>query len=137
MKLIRELEEWITQSTSHYGDPATPVGQIFARFVTRDPGAHDDIVARWDGRQLFLGFGHGDWLPIDIDTDGMKADDETGHLTAFGVKQICPGFWTLEPSLNMPGVIHAFVHVYGVPAIAPWERRIIVVSSFKEAVSGR
>lgn len=41
--------------------------------------------------------------------------------TAFGLERIAPGVWVLNPSLLVPGVLHAFVVVVGVPEPAPWE----------------
>jgi hypothetical protein len=37
------------------------------------------------------------------------------------MERIVPGVWALNPSLNIPGVIHVFVLLYGVPNPAPWE----------------
>lgn len=131
MKLLSEINEWCEGAAAEFGDPAVPLCQIFCRFVPDQPVQHDDALAAWNGSELMLALCPGRWLPVPIDPDGMQIDETSGSLAAFGIKQICPGFWTLSPSLNMPGFIHAYVHIFGVPAIAPWDRRIVVVSSFR------
>lgn len=125
MKYIADMESWILRATELFGDPANTVGQIFAKYVPADPREFSDIVAKWEPKEstLHVTIPQG-WLPLKISTTGPKGD-ETG-LSAFGIEQVCPGFWTLTPSLNISGLIHAFVHIYDVPTIAPWESRIIL-----------
>lgn len=130
MKLLSEVEQWCMGAAERFGDPSATTGQIFARFVPRPPPVYDDIIAAYDGDTLLLSLEHGRVVPLDIDTDGPVVDEETRELIAFGIDKICDGLWTLRPSLNVPGAIHAFVCIYDVPAAAPWENRIIVVSSF-------
>lgn len=128
MKTLEEVNAWIQGAIAEFGDPALPVGQIFAQFVANPSPEQDLILAAWHEKKLHIDFGGG-WLPIPVDEAGPQIDEETGELTSFSIGKIMPGFWTITPSLNMPGIIHAFVHIYDVPDPAPWEAQIIVVSS--------
>lgn len=128
MKLLTEIEEWQIGAAERFGDPAAVTTQIFARFVPRIDRPYADAIATFDKDTLFLSFEAGTVFPIEVDPDGMFVDPN-GVLRTFGIEKICPGVWTLRPSLNIPGVIHAFICIYDVAAIAPWENRIIVVSS--------
>lgn len=135
MKTLSEVEEWRVGATNELGDPAAAVAQIFARFVPRLPArAYQDVIAGYENGSLLLSFELANVVPLPIDADGPLYDEELRRLTAFGIRNVCPGFWHLTPSLNIPGVIHAFVCIYDVPAVAPWENRIIVVSSFSPTV---
>ena len=40
--------------------------------------------------------------------------------TAFGLQRVHPGVWVYDPSILVPGILHAFVVVVGVPEPAPW-----------------
>jgi hypothetical protein len=51
-------------------------------------------------------------------------------IEAFQMRRICAGVWAMAPSLNIPGVIHAFVVLHGVPEPAPWEQLVILVKAF-------
>lgn len=46
-----------------------------------------------------------------------------------GPSRSAPGIWCLSPSLNVPGLVHAFVVLYGVPDPAPFDKRILVVTN--------
>ena len=50
------------------------------------------------------------------------------ELVEFGVDRIAPGLWVLNPSLNIPGVLHAFIALYDVPNPAPWEGGLILLT---------
>lgn len=138
MKKVTEIQDWIIGATERLGDPSHAVGSIFVRLVPRPPSApHDDIIAIWDSGVLGLVLAPGQIFPIDVDPDGPVIDEETRQLQSFGLEKICPGVWTLLPSLNVPGVIHVFVTIYDVPTPAPWESQIVVVSSLAAIGGGR
>ena len=137
MKTIDELHAWLSGAADVFGDPALTTGQVFARYRPTGVPGGGDIVARYVTDTLILHLGLGNDLELPLDPDGPQVDEETGGLTVFGIRQISSGLWTLMPSLNMPGLIHAFVTIYDVPPIAPWESRIIVVKSFREAANGK
>jgi hypothetical protein len=130
MKTHAEVENWIRGAAEQFGDPAVPVGQMFVRFKHQNAIGIglDDVCATYEADELVIGLPENTTLPLPIDTEGARFDPEKG-LEAFGIKHICPGLWTLTPSLNIPGFIHVFVTVYGVPRVAPWERRIVVAMS--------
>jgi hypothetical protein len=129
MKFISEIEEWCAGAAAGFENPAEPVGQMFARFVSVKPQRTKEIVAAWEplSNEIAFTMPRG-WLPLEVNIDGPQIDPETQSLTAFGLELICPGLWTLRPSLHIPGQIHMFVTIYDVPIIAPWEKRIITVS---------
>ena len=132
MKTVAEVAEWREGAEAQFGDPAIAVGQTFFRYVA-------DVDA-YRGGDLVFGVKPGDGLELRIwpDSSGacgvllnvsMNGPDLCGdELVGFGVERIQPGLWVLSPSLNMPGTIHAFVTLYGVPDPAPWEKRIILVA---------
>jgi hypothetical protein len=124
MKLVSDLQEWLMNAAERFGDPSIPVGQIFARFAYKDARESEDIVVVWDGRELRIGVGEGDWLPIPVDVDGPVIS-EAGELECFGIREVCSGLWQITPSLNVPGVIHAFVIIYDAPIVPPWKSLII------------
>lgn len=128
MKLLSEIQEWQIGAIEQFGDPATPVGQIFAKFVREPSPLRDIALAAWHDNKLHIDFGGG-WLPVPVDDSGPSVTSDTGEIRAFGITKIVPGVWSVFPSLNMPGIIHAFVHIYDAPDPAPWESTIIVVSS--------
>lgn len=135
MKLIPEVREWVEQAALQYEDPAIPVCQVFARFASSPPATPtEEILCRTNGTCGVALNIIGTWMPMPIDVEGPRVNDQA-ELEAFGVRQIAPHLWVLEPSLNIPGLIHAFVTLYGVPEPAPWVSRIIVVSAMS-AIGG-
>jgi len=131
MRILSDVESWCTNAAIELGDPSLPVGQLFARFVTRDERTDSSIRAMWSRNKLLVELAHGEWIPLTIDADGPHANGDDGSLEAFGVEQICPGFWTLTPSLNVPGLIHVFVHLFDVPTPAPWESLIVLPATMR------
>lgn len=129
MKTLAEVQEWCLGAQEIFGDASEPIGQIFARYVALIPPESDDILVSWQDGKLALILPMAGWIPQEIDTQGPRGDEETG-LEAFGIENICPGLWTLMPSLNIPRLIHVFVHIYDVTTPAPWEQRIIAVGGF-------
>jgi hypothetical protein len=127
MKTIAELIEWCNGADEEFGDPSVPIGLIFVRYQHVKRPQEEDLVASWsdDASRLpwpallldltCLGAG---LVPLDVSINGpVTAHDE---LMEFGIEQILPGFWYLTPSLNLPGLLHAFVVLYDVPIPAPW-----------------
>jgi hypothetical protein len=80
-----------------------------------------------EGCALWISPAHPIPIPIVL---GREVTDDAGDLVKFGSERVIPGVWALNPSLNVPGLIHAFVVLYDVPDPAPWEveKRIVVVS---------
>jgi hypothetical protein len=136
MKTLAEVKEWRIGAAQELGDPSAAVALMFARFLPRLPERvyNDEVVAIYKDEALGLSFEHGRFEMLPIDTDGPLYDEELQRLVAFGMRKVRDGLWHLTPSLNMPGVIHAFVCIYDVPIHAPWENRIIVVNSLSQVV---
>lgn len=42
---------------------------------------------------------------------------------SWGMEQLGPGVWALEPSVVIPGVIHAFITIVNVPEPSPWSNK--------------
>lgn len=125
MKTLTEIQEWCAGAEEEFGDPAEPICQIFARYVSDLSHYHgDEIVCGMEKDELVL------WLPqlpVPFSILTGKPDiSRDGELMAFGAEMISSGVWALTPSLNMPGVIHAFVVLYNVPTPVPWEQLIVL-----------
>lgn len=130
MKTLVDLQEWAVAVADAFGDPSAKTCQIFARFVREDDRMQGgEVLASWEPNgQMLLWLGGDGMLPLPIADDGPSIDDY-GVIAAYGLENIDNGLWALVPSLNVPGVIHAFVTIYDVPHPAPWESRIVVVQS--------
>lgn len=127
MRSCEQLEAWCAGAAAQFGDPSAPVCQIFARWKDYPvPRCDDDIACGiQDGEfVIFLGPEFPRIAPRVILGEPLIRRD--GGLEAFGAELVAPGVWALDPSLNIEGVIHAFVVLCGVPDPAPWERRILL-----------
>ena len=135
MRTLKQVKRWIEGAIDNFGDPSAPTGVIFARFVTQPTRNEELVLAAWHERKLHIDFGGG-WLPVPIDVDGPVIDEERGSISAWGIEKICPGLWTLSPSIHMPGIIHVFAHSYCVPSPAPWESMIITATVIPRNLAG-
>lgn len=127
MKTFAEVAAWHAGALEQFGDPAAPVCQIFVRWQEGLDGAdrgEDVVVGPIDGG-LRLVLGPRSSLPVRIKSGEPQISDEY-ELSAFGAELVVDGVWALTPSLNVEGVIHAFLVVYGVPDPAPWETWILL-----------
>lgn len=122
MKTLDELKAWCEGAERRLGDPAAACGHAFFRFA---PGAAllrtQDLTFRFDGLQLLLRVSQRT-LPISVSI-APSVVMKGGAIEAFGMDKIAPGLWALNPSLNIPGRLHVFVVLYGLPSLAPWESR--------------
>lgn len=128
MRTLAELQAWRDKATEILGDPAATCGCAFFRYVRsrRDPV---DLSFSDEGGDLLLDFDVRSLaLRIAISRDGPKMSPLGDELVEFGVDRIAPGLWVLNPSLNIPGVLHAFIALYDVPNPAPWEGGLIVLA---------
>lgn len=121
MKTVTELGHWLDGVEAQLGDPSAATGLLFARYQALKAPS-DDVVIRFEDGALRLE-AEGE-IPIAIDPDGYVMRGE--QLIAFGIEKVCDGVWSLNPSLNIPDVLHVFVVIYDVPTPAPWEKRIIL-----------
>ncbi|MCL4687517.1 MAG: hypothetical protein KJ007_03005 [Burkholderiales bacterium] len=136
MRTSEQLTAWCIGAHRKFGDPSVPVCQCFfewreadARFAASStPGleAHyERAFGRHDG-VVVLRLWPDTTVDIPVRTGEPEVDDD--GVVAFGAEEITRGVWALRPSLNMPGLLHAFVVLYGVPDPAPWARRFVVPS---------
>lgn len=131
MKKFSDVVAWCVGAAEQYADPAEPVCQLFFRWqedvLTPDSIGGEDLVCGWHDGKLVLMMGPSfPPLPVDVASGGLQLA-ENGALEAFGASLVTAGVWELVPSLNAPGLLHAFVVLYGVPDPAPWERRILTL----------
>lgn len=129
MKTVDEVLDWHDVAAREFEDPATPIGQIFPRYKAVPPEhARDELIATFtpsdDPHGGTITLNECLDLSFDVDARGLPLY-RGGMLVAFGLEKITDSVWSLHPSLNIPGVIHAFVVIYDVPSPAPWERKII------------
>lgn len=133
MKTFADVAAWCAGAAHHFGDPSDAVCQIFLRWQDPLPIIIDDrdpcslAVCAWLNDRLMPILGPGfPELPMEIAADGNYEVNEYGELTKYAAQRVCPGVWSISPSLNVEGVIHAFLVLYNVPDPAPWERRIVL-----------
>lgn len=129
MRTIAEVNQWCAGAIEEFGDPSIPVCQLFVRYVEPDRVPRriteaSDLLCFREGSDLVLWLGSELIIPLNVSRSPEKND--VGELTAFGADSFTHGVWALTPSLNLPGVLHAFVVLYNVPVPAPWERLILL-----------
>jgi hypothetical protein len=127
MTTYHEVVDWIAGAAEQFDDPATPVCQLFFRW--------QDNLRRIEGDHLACGLADGDLalqfvpnfppLPVPMGLGDYELD-ANGELLTYGARRITAGVWALSPSLNIEGVIHAFVVLYNVPEPALWDTRIVL-----------
>lgn len=129
------LNVWLAGAAAQFGDPSEPICQLLVRWEGDLPAyTGDDLVAGMVDGRIVLRLQLGDEtvdLPLPIETGQSRSVQlyDDGPPFTFGAQLLASGVWTLDPSLNLPGLIHGFVVLYGVPDPAPWEdaaQRIIV-----------
>jgi hypothetical protein len=133
----RELLDFLDQVEDVAGDPAAATCLMFVKWqravLTRD-GAVEDYEARWGqvetGGILLLDFVDEEQrreLPLEVSMDAPRfVRLLDGVMVRYRARKVCDGVWALDPSLNIPGMLHAYVVLHGVPDPAPWEKRIIL-----------
>jgi hypothetical protein len=125
MRKVTELLEWCAGAAAEFGDASAPVCQMFFRWEENLIGyREDELVCGVVDGQFCIGLGPIGLVRVDIEARGPLVDGD--QLVAFGAESVTTGVWSLAPSLNIPGRIHGFVVLHGVPDPAPWERRILV-----------
>lgn len=129
MKTFAEVSAWCDGAAAQFGDPSTPISQLFIRWQDDlEVIDGEDLVCGWRDGELMLLLGP-EFRPLPMLVEiGSYQLDEDGYLRVYGAMRITTDVWAITPSLNVAGAIHAFVVLYGVPDPAPWERRIIVPS---------
>jgi hypothetical protein len=139
VKTFGEVATWCAGASEEFDDPSVPVCQLFFRW--------QEDLATYGGDELACGILDGEFvlvlgpgfpsLPMPVKAGQPQIRREPAvELEAYGAELVSPGVWSLAPSLNAEGLIHAFVVLYGVPDPAPWgmERRIILAPGFREAL---
>lgn len=64
-------------------------------------------------------------LPFNVPVNPFSAAYSGPHdkPEAWGLEQLGPGVWSVEPSVIIPGLLHAFVTMVNVPEPAPWSKK--------------
>ena len=130
MKTLAEVAEWHEGAEERLEWDLLardPVCQLFFRWVD-DLGLYrgKELACSTHGKDIALLFARPYPLALPLSA-GEPRLSEQGEVEMFGAEKIASGMWALSPSLNMPGIIHAFVVLDGVPDPAPWERMIVWV----------
>jgi hypothetical protein len=128
VKTFSEVAAWLTATAQDFDDPCEPICQLFVRWQddANAPLTHEDLVCGWLNGELALRLVPDmPPLPFRIETGQFRLGD-AGELQVFGADQVARGLWEITPSLNVQGLIHAFLVIYEVPDPAPWERRIVL-----------
>lgn len=131
MKSFARVAQWVAGAAEAFGDPATPICQLFFRWeCDLGPGPAvcvrgHDLVGGMVGGDLVLLLGR-DFPPIPMPVCTGDPEVHNDEIDNYGAEEMAAGVWALTPSLNIEGLIHAFVVLYDVPSPAPWESKIIV-----------
>lgn len=128
MKTYADIMQWCDGALERFGDPSRPICQLFYRWDGNvSLPTSDDLEFHAESKELRLPiFKSRKAITLPVGT-GQPVIGEDGDLVTFGLEEITEGVWKLTPSLNIPGIIHAFVVLYGVPNPAPWTRSIITL----------
>jgi hypothetical protein len=133
MKTINEVARWVDCAVEEFGDPSEPICQIFARWMEPlESYDGEDVAAGVMDGTVYLRLGPAAMLPISIVPNGEEPGLDNEGRCHYGMERISVGLYALKPSLNVFGLIHAFVTLYDVPARVPWENRIVVVAGFND-----
>jgi hypothetical protein len=126
LKTIEDVADWCEGVHEELGDPALAVCQLFFRWIDVPRlYAGNDLVCGLEDGSVILRLARGGFVALPVES-GDAVMDLSGQVKSFGAIEICPGVWSVEPSLNVPGLFHAFIALYGVPAPAPWEQLIVI-----------
>ena len=130
MRTFAEVADWCLGAYGAYGDASVPVCQLFFRWHhnLRDLRGEDlacGIVEGMVAGEIVLVCGPGlPPFPLSVRAGEPEVTDD--EVITYGAVRVVEGVWAITPSLNVVGVIHGFVVVYGVPDPAPWERLIVL-----------
>jgi hypothetical protein len=129
VRTFAEVAEWCLGAFEAYGDSSVPVCQLFFRWqpdLQNFDGRGDDetLVCGMVMGEFVLVCGPPAIIPLPVRTGEPEVTDE--EVISYGAVRVVEGVWAIAPSLNLPGFIHGFVVVYGVPDPAPWERLIVL-----------
>jgi hypothetical protein len=72
------------------------------------------VIETDDNRRPILGFPIGEGPAV---YDGLP---EKGKMVRWGLRKLGPTVWMVQPSIVVPGALHAFVTIVEVPEPAPW-----------------
>lgn len=129
MTTAADVEAWRDGAILELGDASAPVCQMFFHFRPNLLTDEDDVLAcDWSADGLLLLRFGARLLPVPVRA-GAPVITPAGDLEAFGATPITGDVWALSPSLNVPGALHGFVVLYGVPTPAPWEQLIVLAAS--------
>lgn len=125
------LLAWRTGAAEQFDDPSEPVCQMFFRWIERHvphvPHSNDDLRCCMAEGALVLFLEPDRMWPIPLERPlTAKPVLQGGQLISYGLEQITADVWALAPSLNIEGLVHGFVTLYGVPSPAPFERLILL-----------
>jgi hypothetical protein len=134
----RELLDYLDRVQEATGDPAAGTCLMFVPWmpaVLTENNKPVDYVAAWDAGTgvMLLDFVDGQQrraLPLEISMEPpLLRRVLEGAMVRYQARKICNGIWALNPSLNIPEMMHGYVVLHGVPDPAPWEKRIVLASA--------
>jgi len=123
MKTVQELDAWRAGAAQQFGDPAIPVCQLFVRWAGEDfprPRLLELFCSHRRAGYYILRLGREWQLRVPLRISSGRPKMKAGELKTFGAERITHGMWALQPSLNLPGLLHGFVVLYEVPDPPPW-----------------
>ena len=130
LRTLEQVRAWIVGALEEFSDPSAPVGHVIAGWQNNLRGYAGVEVACGFVDEMFclklVDEREGPPIQIPVQVGEHRLDAE-GTLECFGAELLGLGVWLLSPSLNIPGFIHCYVVLTGVPTPAPWEKRIILL----------
>jgi hypothetical protein len=123
MRTFAELKRARAWASQEFGDPAAPVFHLFFRWHEgsgQDYAGEDLIASMWGGKfALWLAPQWPVTMPVVVGEAQIRVVRSMA-MNTWGSERLGPGVWALSPSLNMPGVVHAYIIVTDVPEPTPW-----------------
>lgn len=121
----QDMSRFLMAAEGQFGDPAEAVFLLGVEYS--EVAERDHATAQYSAlmSSVLIDLGGKEPVVLEVNTEAPRAVD--GELEAFHVVKMSAGTWALNPSLNIPGALHAYVVLHSVPDPAPWEKRLVTL----------
>jgi hypothetical protein len=118
-----EVREMLARDRAEGRDPANRVLHLVADWMPEGNVAEyhgDGIVAALWGSTLAVSVGGNLFSFAAKPGPALVKDPATMAMEHWGLERLGPGVWAVQPSVVVPGAIHAYIVLRGVPEPAPF-----------------